>query len=306
MGLGGRFTADLAQGFFGWRGNPPILQAHPIQRGSMKRFVAAVLILFAAAPAFAQCSDADKKALEAFDRTWGEATTRGDRPAMQAIFADDYQGLGFAANQGKTAAIDAAMQAAERNRANPADAPRIVYDSYSITCSPNTATITHRNVVTVRVDGKDQTFNTRSVHVLEKRGGRWQVVANAGHPLDDTGVLAYMEREWNDASLKHDASWVERNYAFDASDISSRSGGIMTKAQAVADARTDKTDLQSLDLSDLNVRTEGNTAVVTGINHVVGRDAQGKPIDRRVRFTDVFIKRDGRWQVWATQGTPIQ
>jgi len=80
----------------------------------------------------------------------------------------------------------------------------------------------------------------------------------------------------------------------------------MTKAQAVADARSNGTTLQSLDLSDLNVRTEGNTAIVTGINRVVGRDAQGKSIDRRVRFTDVFIKRDGRWQVWATQGTTIQ
>jgi len=271
----------------------------------MRRILAAISILFAAAPAFAQCSDADKKALEAFDRTWGDATTRGDRAAMQAIFADDYQGLGFAANQGKAAAIDAAIQAADRNRANPAEAPRLAYDSYSISCTPSTATITHRTVATVKVDGKDQTFYNRSVHFLEKRGGRWQVVANAGHPLDDSGVLAYMEREWNDASLKHDASWVERNYAFDASDISSRTGGIMTKSQAVADARTDKTALQSLNLSDLNVRIDGNTAVVTGVNHVVGRDAQGKPIDRRVRFTDVFIKRDGRWQVWATQGTTI-
>jgi ketosteroid isomerase-like protein len=272
----------------------------------MKRFMAAVLILFAAAPAFAQCSDADKKALEAFDHAWGDATNRGDRAAMATFISNDYQGYGLAGTQGKAAAIEAAATAAEQNRANPADAPRPVYGSYTISCTPNTATITHLTTVTARVDGKDQTFYNRSVHFLEKSNGRWQVVANAGHPLDDTGVLAYMEREWNDASLKHDASWVERNYAFDASDISSRSGGIMTKAQAVADARTDKTDLQSLDLSDLNVRTEGNTAVVTGINHVVGRDAQGKPIDRRVRFTDVFIKRDGRWQVWATQGTPIQ
>lgn len=271
----------------------------------MRPILAAASILFVAAPAFAQCSDADKKALEAFDRTWGDATMRGDRAALQAIIADDFQGLGPAATQGKTAVIDAAVQTADRNRANPADAPRPVFDSYSIACTPNSATITHRNVVTARVDGKDQTFQTRSVHFLEKRGGRWQVVANAGHGLDDQGVLAYMERDWNDASLKHDASWVERNYAFDASDISSRNGAIMTKAQAVTDARTDKTVLQSLDLSDLNIRIEGNTAVVTGVNRVVGRDAQGKPTDRRARFTDVFIKRDGRWQVWATQGTTI-
>jgi hypothetical protein len=25
--------------------------------------------------------------------------------------------------------------------------------------------------------------------------------------------------------------------------------------------------------------------------------------DRNVRFTDTFVKRDGRWMVWASQGT---
>ena len=270
----------------------------------MWRILAAVPILFAAAPAAAQCSDADKRALEAFDRTWGDATTRGDRAALQTTYADDYQAFGPART--KLAAIDAAVRTAERNRTDAANAPRPVYDFYDITCTPNTATITHRNVVTSRVDGKDQTFQTRSVHFLEKRGGRWQVVATAGHPLDDQGVLAYMEREWNDAVMKRDAGWFERNYAFDVTEISSRSGAIKTKAQALESARTDKATYQSLELSDLNVRVDGNTAVVTGVNHEVGRDEQGKAVDRRVRFTDVFIKRDGRWQVWATQGTLIQ
>ena len=63
----------------------------------MWRILAAVPILFAAAPASAQCSDADRKALEAFDRTWGDATTRGDRIALQTIMADDYQAFGTAA-----------------------------------------------------------------------------------------------------------------------------------------------------------------------------------------------------------------
>ncbi|MFL5464916.1 MAG: nuclear transport factor 2 family protein [Gemmatimonadaceae bacterium] len=272
----------------------------------MKRFMmAATLMLFAAAPAFAQCSDADRKALEAFDRSWGDATNRGDRAAMATFVSNDFQGFGGGGTQGKKEVIDAAAAAAEQNRANPADAPRPMYGSYSFSCTPNTAVITHRTTVTARVDGKDETFNNRSVHFLEKSNGHWQVVANAGGPLDDAGVLAYMEREWNDAARTNDAAWFEHNYAFDASDISSRSGGLMNKAQSVADARSSKVSFQSLDLSDLNVRVEGNSAVVTGVNHEVGRDAQGKSFDRRVRFTDTYIKRDGRWQVWATQGTTI-
>lgn len=62
----------------------------------------------------------------------------------------------------------------------------------------------------------------------------------------------------------------------------------------------------ALELSDVNVHIEGDVAVVTGVNHLRGKNADGKAVDRRVRFTDMFIKRDGRWQVWATQGTTVQ
>ncbi len=76
--------------------------------------------------------------------------------------------------------------------------------------------------------------------------------------------------------------------------------------EEIEDVKNTKRTLESLELSDLNVRVEGNTAVVVGVNHVKGRDENGKPVDRRVRFTDTFIKRDGRWLAWATQGTLIQ
>ncbi len=76
--------------------------------------------------------------------------------------------------------------------------------------------------------------------------------------------------------------------------------------EEIASMKNDKTVFESLELSDLNVRLEGNIAVVTGVNHVRGRDDKGQPLDRRSRFTDVFVKRDGRWQVLATQGTAIQ
>jgi ketosteroid isomerase-like protein len=115
-----------------------------------------------------------------------------------------------------------------------------------------------------------------------------------------------MESDWNDAFKRGDAAWLESNYASDATDVSSRTGVIHTKAEEIASMKTDKTVFESLELYDLNVRVDGNAGIVTGINHVKGRDAQGKAFDRRSRFTDTFVKRDGRWQVWATQGTLIQ
>ena len=272
----------------------------------MRRLVAAIIVgMAASSTASAQCSDADKKTLEDFDRAWGAATTRGDRAYLQTVYADDYTGATLTGTVGKATSIDDAVRQADANRTNPIGVPRLSYDNYIITCTPNSATITHRNASTSTVSGREQTTYSRSVHVLEKRGGRWQLVGNAGHALTDAAVLLYMENDWNEASKKRDGTWFERHYADDATEIASRTGAIQSKAEAIASMKTDKSVVESMELSETSVRVDGNTAVVTGVNRVKGRDEQGRPFDRRVRFTDTFTKRDGRWQVWATQGTTI-
>ena len=80
----------------------------------------------------------------------------------------------------------------------------------------------------------------------------------------------------------------------------------MRKDGTIADMKKSAATYESLELSDLGVRVEGDVAVVSGVNTVKGKDAQGKPMDRKTRFTDTFIRRDGQWQVWATQGTIIK
>lgn len=266
----------------------------------------AILILAASTLAFGQCSEADKKALEAFDRAWGEASERGDRAFLQNVFADDYMSVDPIGTVNKTQAIENAVRAAEQDRANPQSADRVSYDHYVISCTPNTATITHRTVVTSNVGGKEQTFQSRAIHVLEKRGGRWQVVSNAGHPLNDAAQLIYMQKDWGEASKGRDVAWFERNLADNATFISYRSGAVLSKREAIAAFTNSNFTYDVLDLSDVNVRIEGDTGIVTGILHLKGRDAKGQPVDHRFRFTDTVVKRDGRWLVLSSQGTAIQ
>jgi ketosteroid isomerase-like protein len=266
--------------------------------------VAALLAVTVSSAGFAQCTDADKAALEAFDKAWGEAGQRGDRALLENIYADNYMAVNPAGTLDKATTLANTMRDAERNRANPQ--PPAVPDRYVISCTPSTATITHRNTIVPATASMGAPFYSRSIHFLEKRGNRWQVVSSTGHALNDQMQLAYMEQDWNDADKRRDADWIDRNYASFASDISSRTGALENKAQAIESMKTGKAVVESLEHSDLNVRVEGDVGVVTGVNHVKGRDEQGKPFDRRVRFTDTFIKRDGRWQVWATQGTTIQ
>ncbi|HKX82689.1 MAG TPA: nuclear transport factor 2 family protein [Pyrinomonadaceae bacterium] len=263
--------------------------------------VAAMMSLSAAA----QCSDADKKALREFDLSWSKAGQSGDKTALIAVYADDYTGL--PGMQSKTAAIDTTMRTFERNKANPGGADKVTYDHYIISCTPNTATVTHRNTVWTPngAGGKPETFYTRSVHVLEKRGGKWQVVSNAGSGLDDYDVLWYMEQDWNDAILKKDKAWFDKNYASDFTSISSTSGQIMNRAEAIADDTDPNVTMELAETTGMDIRMEGNTAVVTGTFRVKGKDAKGAAFDRKTRYTDTWIRRDGRWQAWSSQGTPI-
>jgi len=273
----------------------------------MKRILLMFVLTFAATAgyAFGECRDADKKALEAYDRAWSEAGEKGDRAALMNIYADDYVSMPEMTN--RTQAIEDTMKSFERDKVNPLMADKISHDNYMITCTPTTATITHRNVVTIKAGagGKEETFHTRSVHVLEKRKGKWQVVSNAGHGLDDYGVLMYMEHDWNTADRNKDMGWFEKNFAADYSSVSSRTGKIANKSEDLADMKADKAVTEWNDLSNMNIRVDGNTAVVTGVVHSKGRDDKNQAFDRRVSFTDTYIKRDGRWQVWATQGTRI-
>jgi hypothetical protein len=123
---------------------------------------------------------------------------------------------------------------------------------------------------------------------------------------DDGNVLMQMEHEWNEALKTHDTAWFEKNLADDFTDISSGNGALTTKAEDLANLKTDKTVYESLELSNLHARIEGNAGVVTGVNHIKGHDEAGNSFEVRLSFTDTYIKRHGRWQAWASQHTRMR
>ena len=264
-----------------------------------------ILMISTVGAAFAECSEADKKELEAFDRAWGNAGAKGDKAALLNIYADDFMGL--PGMETKTAAIESTMAAFERNKANPDEADQITHDAYAIACSANTATITHRNVISTKngAGGNPETFWTRSVHFLEKRGEKWQVICNAGHGMDDYMIIGYLEQDWNDAILKRNKAWFEKNYASDFTGVNTTTGKLENKAQDIAGTINSRETMELVETTDVNIRIDGDRAIATGIFRTKGKDENGKPFDRKLRYTDTWIKRDGRWQAWATAGAFI-
>jgi hypothetical protein len=57
-------------------------------------------------------------------------------------------------------------------------------------------------------------------------------------------------------------------------------------------------------VDDVTVMLFGTTAVVRG-RTVVSGSLNGTPVSARIRFTDVFIKRDGRWQAVASHASTL-
>ena len=269
----------------------------------MRYILGSLILVVAMSGAALACSDTDTKALEAFDHAWGSATVSGNRAALMDIYADDFTGL--PGMQSKTAAIDAAMKAAEHMKGtSEADRDKVTYDHYLIACTGNSATITHRNTIWTKdgTGGKPETFWTRSVHFLEKRGGKWVVVSNAGGALTDDAQLWYLEQDWNDAQWKKDKSWFDTHFANDFSSISSMDGKLTNKEEEIAGLMGDKSTYDLIETKNMEIRVEGNTAVINGIYHLKGHDDKGA-FDRNIRYTDTWIKRDGQWQAWASQGT---
>lgn len=115
-----------------------------------------------------------------------------------------------------------------------------------------------------------------------------------------------VDDEMFQAVLKGDADTLDRIYADDIA-FTYASGQIVSKAQAVADVRSGRNKLFVLNHDDVRVRAFGNAVVVTGRTQstLACCEAGAKPTQVHRRFTDVYEKLDGRWQLIAHQVTPI-
>ena len=79
------------------------------------------------------------------------------------------------------------------------------------------------------------------------------------------------------------------------------SGQVITKKEALELCRTAPELLQRYE--DLQVRDYGTMAIVTAINNVTLASNPSQVI--RLRFTDVFVKRNDRWVIVMSHATTI-
>jgi ketosteroid isomerase-like protein len=116
-------------------------------------------------------------------------------------------------------------------------------------------------------------------------------------------TLIQMEGEWSQADSQKDAAALDRILAEDWMGIDFE-GTLLSKKQAIEGIQSDSGSLTSTVLADMKVRVYGDTAIVTGTDTETG-EYHGKDSSGKYRWTDVFVRRDGRWQAVSSQSTKL-
>ena len=119
----------------------------------------------------------------------------------------------------------------------------------------------------------------------------------------DADAVRAALKAWLDALARNDVAAVERIIADDYVITAGAEGKVMNKLQDLEPLHSGKVKFESAEATDVNVRIFENTAVVTGIGVF---KVVGIPTTFRERFTDVYVKRKGRWQPVASHTTPVK
>ena len=119
-------------------------------------------------------------------------------------------------------------------------------------------------------------------------------VGNA--PADaDVTTLEHLETAWNAAHVRGDAVALEDLFADDVV-VMVPGMRVMTKADAVGMFTSGRMKFDRYETSETKFRVYDATAIVTGRLRRV-RVVAGATVDDDWRFTKVYLRRAGRWQV---------
>ena len=112
-----------------------------------------------------------------------------------------------------------------------------------------------------------------------------------------------IESEWGEAFERGDMATLDRVMADDYV-LTDPLGNLRTKAESLAAIETNELRFESTESDNVNVRVNGDTAVVTGRSRFRGR-YKGWPMAGRYQYTDVLVKRSGSWKAVSSHITAL-
>jgi hypothetical protein len=125
------------------------------------------------------------------------------------------------------------------------------------------------------------------------------------HGMVDEQWLRDIQQQLAGAWVARDRAFIEGILAPEWS-VTQANGSILSRANLLRTAfDTAALRVTSMVVDEVSVSIFGTTAVVRGRTSATGTD-KGLAIEVRMRFTDVFLKRDGKWQAVASHASLLQ
>ena len=140
----------------------------------------------------------------------------------------------------------------------------------------------------------------RTLILLSLIGG----AAAAQAPTTPEDSVRAAETSRAQALLHADTVALSRLVAAEFVEVS-RLGTLRSRADNIRDIASGDLRLTSIKYDSLTVQIYGSVAVLRGIADNTGA-FHGFPFAGRIRYTRIFVRRDGRWQAVAMQQTPMQ
>jgi ketosteroid isomerase-like protein len=135
---------------------------------------------------------------------------------------------------------------------------------------------------------------------------RWGLIASLlpasatlrAQEKSDAATVRALELKWTESYKQHNIE-ILSSLRSDEFVITIEDGSVYSKAGYISHSADSSVHVQVAEMSDLRARIHGDTAIVTGSYHEKGASS-GKPYEYHDRFTDVWIKTAGKWQVIAS------
>jgi ketosteroid isomerase-like protein len=116
-------------------------------------------------------------------------------------------------------------------------------------------------------------------------------------------VVAQLEKDWVAAIVNKDVAALDGLLAADFNGTSP-TGATFPKSEAIAELKNGTYTVESMVMDEVSVNVYGSSAVAFTSQQEKSK-VNGKDNSGHYHFTNVWVKRDGKWQVVASHGSRL-
>lgn len=120
----------------------------------------------------------------------------------------------------------------------------------------------------------------------------------------DEQTFMKLQHDWAEARKNADMHFLESFYASEFT-VGVMNGGESSRAKDLAMFSSGDLKPTTIDDTEMHVYVYGESAMVTGLEHLEG-SYKGHTGQFDLRFTNVFVHRDGRWQIVRHQAAQVR